>query len=85
MILCLMKEIFLKRKTERWSDEKWTLGQNFMKMREPNRFVDDMMKKLPKDIISAAYEKVMRDDILMIFENEDLPDNHIKVLLKLKY
>ena len=27
----------------------------------------------------------MRDDILMIFENEDLPDNHVKALLKLKY
>lgn len=27
----------------------------------------------------------MRVDILIIFENEDLPDNHVKALLKLKY
>lgn len=52
---------------------------------EQNRFIDTLMKKSPKDIIDAAYEKVMRDDILMIFENEDLPDNHVKALLKLKY
>lgn len=27
----------------------------------------------------------MRDDILIIFVNEDLSDNHVKALLKLKY
>lgn len=35
------------------------------KMRaEQDRFIDDMMKKSPKDIISAAYGRGVRDDIL---------------------
>ena len=34
--------------------------------------------------MDAAYEKVMRDDILMIFENEEMEPKQVKALLKLK-
>lgn len=54
--------------------------------KEQEQFIEKLKLSTPEEIISSAYEKVMRDDILMTFENEDFLDNkHIKELLKLDY
>lgn len=46
----------------------------------------DRLKIMPLEaIIDSAYEKVIRDDILIIFENEDLPEKQVKELLKLPF
>ena len=52
---------------------------------EQNIYIDDLLKKSPQEIVDSAYEKVVREDILVIFESEDLPDKQVKELLKLKY
>ena len=52
---------------------------------EQDRYIDDLLKKPPQEIVDSAYEKVVREDILVIFESEDLPDKQVKELLKLKY
>lgn len=52
---------------------------------EMDTFIEELKHKPPDKIIEASYEKVIRDDILMIFENEELPKNQVKELLKLKY
>ena len=54
--------------------------------KEQEQFIEKLKHSTPEEIISASYEKVMRDDILMTFENEDFLDNkQIKELLKLDY
>ena len=53
---------------------------------EQERFVEQLKYKPPEDIIEAAYEKVMRDDILMTFEDDNfLSDKQIKELLGFDY
>lgn len=52
---------------------------------EQDGYISELLKKTPQEIIDLSYEKVMRDDILMIFENEALPDRQVRELLKLKY
>ena len=43
----------------------------------------EKLKSLPASkIIEAAYEYVMREDILMIFENRNFSDKEAKALLK---
>ena len=43
----------------------------------------EKLKIMPPDvIIQSAYEKVIRDDILSVFEGSELPINHVKELLK---
>ena len=51
---------------------------------EQDKFIDNLLQKSPQEVIDAAYEKVMRDDILMIFENEEMEPKQVKALLKLK-
>ena len=51
---------------------------------EQDAYISDLLKKSPQKIMDAAYEKTLRDDILMIFESEDLPDKQVRQLLKLK-
>ena len=51
---------------------------------EQEAYISDLLKKSPQEIVDAAYEKTLRDDILMIFECEDLPDKQVRQLLKLK-
>ena len=52
--------------------------------REQDAYIDDLIKKPPKDIIEKAYEKTIRDDIINIFQYGDLSENQIKALAKLK-
>lgn len=54
---------------------------------EQEQFVDNLKLQPPDKIIEAAYEKVMRDDILMLLEpdNDFLDDKQVKALLKLDY
>jgi regulator of RNase E activity RraB len=51
---------------------------------EQERFISDLKLKSPEEIINSSYEKVIRDDILTIFENDKLPKEQVKELLKLK-
>ena len=52
---------------------------------EQNDFVENLKHLPPEKIIQSAYEKVMRDDILMLFEGDFLDDKQMKELLRLKY
>lgn len=51
---------------------------------EQNDFIENLKHLLPEKIIQSAYEKVMRDDILMLFEDDFLDDKQIKALLRLE-
>lgn len=51
---------------------------------EQEKFVTHLETLPPKEIIEMSYEKVMRDDILMIFEEADLSTDHVRALLKLE-
>lgn len=51
---------------------------------EQGMYVSNLLQRSPQEVLDHAYEKVIRDDILMIFENDDLSDKHVKQLLKLK-
>lgn len=51
---------------------------------EQDMYISNLLQKSPQEVLDHAYEKVMRDDILMIFENDDLSDKHVKQILKLK-
>lgn len=50
---------------------------------EQEKYVAELKQKPPEEIINSSYEKVIRDDILCIFENEDLPEKQVKELLKI--
>lgn len=52
---------------------------------EQQQFVEQLKLLPPEQIIDAAYEKVMRDDILMTFEDDFLNEKQVKELLKLQY
>lgn len=52
---------------------------------EQEQFIENLKLQPPDKIIEAAYEKVMRDDILMLFEGDFLDANQIKELLRLEY
>ena len=52
---------------------------------EQDNFIENLKHSSLEEIISAAYEKVMRDDILMLFENDFLDTKQTKALLKLEY
>lgn len=57
--------------------------------KEQDDYIEHLKTLSPKEIIDKSYEKVMRDDILMTFENdymsEYLSDKQVKELLKLDY
>lgn len=52
---------------------------------EQENFIEKLKHSTPEEIISASYEKVMRDDILMLFESDFLDVKQIKELLRLEY
>lgn len=54
-------------------------------LKEQNDYLDHLKTLSPEQIIDKAYEKVMRDDILMTFEDDYLSDKQVAELLKLKY
>ena len=53
--------------------------------REQEEFILELKKSDPEKIIERAYEQVIREDILAILENNYLPPEKIKELLKLEY
>ena len=53
--------------------------------KEQDNFIEKLKHSSPEEIISAAYEKVMRDDILMLFDDDFLDTKQMKALLKLEY
>ena len=54
-------------------------------IKEQDNFIEKLKHSSPEEIISAAYEKVMRDDILMLFDDDFLDTKQMKALLKLEY
>lgn len=54
---------------------------------EQKHFIENLKSQPPEKIIEAAYEKVIRDDILILLEpeNETLSQEQAKALLKLDY
>ena len=53
--------------------------------KEQEVYVEHLKRLPPEQIIDKAYEKVMRDDILMTFEDDYLSDKQIAELIKLDY
>lgn len=53
--------------------------------KEQSDFIENLKHQPPEKIIDASYEKVIRDDILMTFEDDYLSDAQVKELLKLDY
>ncbi|MBQ7574893.1 MAG: DUF3848 domain-containing protein [Clostridia bacterium] len=53
--------------------------------KEQSDYIQHLKTLPPEQIISRAYEKVMRDDILMTFEDDYLSDKQVAELLKLDY
>ena len=53
--------------------------------KEQEDYIEHLKTLPPKQIIDRAYEKVMRDDILITFEDESLSDKQIEALSKLEY
>lgn len=52
---------------------------------EQTQYIEDLKKLSPEEIIDKAYEKILRDDILMIFEDDCLSDKQVAALVKLDY
>ena len=53
--------------------------------KEQDAFIEHLKTLPPEQIIDKAYEKVMRDDILMSFEDDYLSDKQVAELIKLDY
>ena len=53
--------------------------------KEQEVYVEHIKRLPPELIIEKAYEKVMRDDILMTFEDDYLSDKQVAELIKLDY
>lgn len=53
--------------------------------KEQSDYIENLKHLPPEKIIDAAYEKVMRDDILMTFEDDYLSDKQVTELVKLDY
>ena len=53
--------------------------------KEQDNFIEKLKHSSPEEIISKAYEKIMRDDILMLFDDDFLDTKQMKALLKLEY
>lgn len=52
---------------------------------EYHEFLEELEKKEPKEIIASSYEKVFKEDILMIFSENDFPYDRAKALLRMDY
>lgn len=53
--------------------------------KEQSEYIDKLKTLSPEEIIRCCYEKVIRDDILMTFEDDYLSDKQIAELIKLDY
>lgn len=50
---------------------------------EHDDFINNLKTKTPEQIIEASYEKVIKDDLLSIFEYTDFSQTEAKALYKL--
>lgn len=50
---------------------------------EHDDFIDNLKTKTPEQIIEASYEKVIKEDLLSIFEYTDFSQTEAKALYKL--
>lgn len=53
--------------------------------KEQSDYIEHLKTLSSEQIIDRAYEKVMRDDILIIFEDDTLSDKQVEALAKLEY
>lgn len=53
--------------------------------KEQSDYIEHLKTLPPEQIIDRAYEKVMRDDILITFEDDYLSDKQVAELIKLDY
>ena len=53
--------------------------------KEQSDYIEHLKTLPPEQIIDRAYEKVMRDDILITFEDDSLSDKQVEALAKLDY
>jgi len=51
---------------------------------EYDAFVDRLKAKTPDEILAAAYEKVCKDEILIIFENSEYSEDNYAALLRIE-
>jgi len=49
---------------------------------EQERYRDWLSAQSPEELLNHCYEYAMREDILMVFENAELEENHARVLLE---
>lgn len=69
---------------EKLSEEKlWDLLYKKVKA-EYDKFIEDLRKLPTENIIEASYKKVIRDDIVMSFEGEDIYLNKEQIIALLK-
>lgn len=54
-------------------------------LKEQDAFIEHLKTLPPEQIIDRSYEKAMRDDILMSFEDDYLSDKQVAELIKLDY
>lgn len=50
--------------------------------KEYNKFVEDLLKERPEVIIERAYEKVCKQEMIYVFEKQNLSVKESKALLK---
>lgn len=53
--------------------------------KEQQAYYDELKQMTPEQIIEKAYEIVMREDILIVFEDDSLSDRQVEALAKLDY
>lgn len=53
--------------------------------KEYEDFIEALMHRSPKEIISASFEKVFKEDILAVIESGDLSKTHMLALLREPY
>ncbi len=51
--------------------------------KEHDDFIADLKTKTPEQIIESSYEKVMKDDLLSVFEYTDFSQTEAKALYRL--
>ncbi|MGN0107185.1 MAG: DUF3848 domain-containing protein [Hominilimicola sp.] len=52
---------------------------------EHQNFIKELQQSTAEEVIARAYELVMRENFLIIFENENLTDTEVKKLLELEH
>ena len=48
---------------------------------EHDDFIDELKTKPPEQIIEASYEKVIKDDLLSIFEYTNFPQTEVRLCI----